>query len=87
MGRYNLSTRKSSKSKVFNPRRSERFRNSYSQVPGPGNYQPQNDLSGEGHYVLSKNVSAGKRSMLMGRRQSFIDEAPKRSQSNFFFII
>lgn len=50
-------------------------------MPGPGIYQPQNDLSNEGKYVLSKNVSAGKRTFMDGRRQSFTDLAAKRSGS------
>lgn len=50
-------------------------------MPGPGNYQPQNELSNEGKYVLSKNVSAGKRTFMDGRRLSFTDLAAKRSGS------
>lgn len=50
-------------------------------MPGPGIYQPQNDLSNEGRYVLSKNVSAGKRKFLDGRRLSFTDITARRSFS------
>lgn len=42
-------------------------------VPGPGSYTPKNDLSAEGSYVLSNNVSAGKRMMLKSERDSFVD--------------
>ena len=50
-------------------------------APGPGNYQPVNDLSNEGKYVLSRNFSAGKRTFMDGRRQSFIDLTHKKSYS------
>lgn len=50
-------------------------------VPGPGNYKPQNDLSSEGKYVLSKNVSAGKRKFMDGGRLSFTELISKRSAS------
>lgn len=55
-------------------------------VPGPGIYQPQNDLSNEGKYVLSKNVSAGKRTFMDGRRLSFTEIVAKRSGSKNNFI-
>lgn len=55
-------------------------------MPGPGIYQPQNDLSNEGKYVLSKNVSAGKRTFMDGRRLSFTDLVAKRSGSKSMFI-
>jgi hypothetical protein len=55
-------------------------------VPGPGIYQPQNDLSNEGKYVLSKNVSAGKRKFLDGRRLSFTEITARRSFSSSRFI-
>jgi hypothetical protein len=55
---------------------------SVSDVPGAGVYHPQNDLSNEGKYVLSKNKSAGKRKFLDGRRLSFTDLAARRSFSN-----
>jgi hypothetical protein len=45
-----------------------RFNNSGTFVPGSGTYTPNNELSGEGKYVLSKNVSAGKRKFMLGRR-------------------
>jgi len=41
-------------------------------------------LSPEGKYVLSKNVSAGKRRFMMGHRESFTEFEAKRSQSNCF---
>ena len=41
--------------------------------PGPGKYQPINDLSAEGFYVLSKNLSAGKRAILLGNRDSYLE--------------
>lgn len=55
-------------------------------VPGPGIYKPKNDLSPEGHYVMSKNKSAGKRTFMEGRRQSFIDLTVKRPSSMNFDI-
>lgn len=67
-GRYNLSNHKNSKAKVFNPARSKRFVEPGSFVPGSGSYNPNNDLSNEGKYVLSTNPSAGKRKFLLGRR-------------------
>jgi hypothetical protein len=42
-----------------------------------------NSLSGEGKYVLSKNVSAGKRTFMDGRRHSFTDLAAKRATSKY----
>lgn len=56
-------------------------------VPGPGNYKPQNDLSSEGKYVLSKNVSAGKRKFMDGGRLSFTELIAKRSASKIWFIL
>jgi hypothetical protein len=50
-------------------------------VPGPGIYQPHNDLSNEGKYVLSKNISAGQRKFLDGRRLSFTEITARRSFS------
>ena len=50
-------------------------------MPGSGSYNPQNDLSNEGKYVLSKNQSAGKRKFLLGRRLSFTEFSAKRSQT------
>lgn len=50
-------------------------------VPGPGTYRPKNDLSGEGNYVLSQNVSSGKRMMLKSQRDSFVDEDHKRKKN------
>jgi hypothetical protein len=51
-GRYHTSKHPNSKAKVFNPPRSKRFNKSSiylfdlaTDVPGPGNYKPQNDLS------------------------------------------
>ena len=43
-----------------------------SDAPGAGTYHPVNDLSGNGIYVLSKNVSAGKRVIVGGPRDSFV---------------
>lgn len=55
-------------------------------VPGPGIYRPQNDLSNEGKYVLSKNLSNGQRKFLDGRRLSFTEIMARRSFSNSFVI-
>lgn len=49
-------------------------------------YKPQNDLSNEGKYVLSKNFSAGKRTFMEGRRLSFTEIQAKRSFSIYFLI-
>jgi hypothetical protein len=57
-----------------------------SDAPGPGVYKPQNDLSNEGKYVLSKNVSNGQRKFLDGRRLSFTEIMARRSFSNFTII-
>ncbi len=46
-------------------------------MPGPGTYQPKNDLSNEGNYVLSVNISDGKRMILQSSRDSFVDEPSK----------
>lgn len=85
-GKYRLAKYPSSKAKVFNPPRSKRFNRSTSEVPGPDAYKPQNELSSSGKYVLSRNVSAGKRTFMEGRRQSFIDLASKRSSSTSLAI-
>ena len=90
-GKYHTAKFKSSGSKVFNPPRSQRFFKSSTDdvinlatdAPGAGTYHPQNDLSSQGKYVLSKNVSDGKRMMLKSDRDSFVDEDHKRTQSNF----
>lgn len=55
-------------------------------MPSPGIYNPQNDLSPNGKYVLSKNKSAGKRTFMDGRRQSFIDLTVKRASSNLLIM-
>jgi hypothetical protein len=55
-------------------------------APGPGIYRPQNDLSNEGKYVLSKNLSNGQRKFLDGRRLSFTEIMARRSFSNSFVI-
>ena len=52
-------------------------------MPGSGVYHPQNDLSNEGKYVLSKHIAAGQRKFLDGRRLSFTELAAKRSFSMF----
>jgi hypothetical protein len=44
-----------------------------SEVPGPGSYNPKNDLSADGDYVLSNNLSAGHRKVLLSARNSFVD--------------
>lgn len=93
-GKYHLSKYRNSKAKIFNLPRSKRFNKSSifyndaaTDVPGPGDYKPQNDLSSEGKYVLSKNVSAGKRTFMDGRRLSFTDlAAKKRASSNCHLI-
>lgn len=78
-GHYRLSNHRSTKAKVWNPPSSKRFNKSMTDVPGPGNYQPKNDLSNEGKYVMSKNVSSGQRKFLDGRRLSFTDITARRS--------
>jgi hypothetical protein len=50
-------------------------------VPGPGTYHPINDLSNSGNYVLSINKSDGRRAVLLSHRDSFVDEAAKRTES------
>ncbi len=84
VGRYFLSNHRNSKSKIFNPTRSERFHKSTTDVPGPGNYNPKNDLPSDGDYVLSNNKSARKRAFLMGRRSSFVEDLPRRVKSKIF---
>lgn len=79
IGQYHLSNHRNSKAKAFNPPRSRRFYKSTSDAPGPGVYKPQNDLSNEGKYVLSKNVSNGQRKFLDGRRLSFTEIMARRS--------
>ena len=77
-GTYHLSRYRNSKAKVWNPPRSQRFNKSFTDAPGPGVYKPKNQLSNEGVYVLSRNVSNGKRTFMEGRRQSFIDLKVKK---------
>jgi len=55
-------------------------------VPGPGIYTPRNDISPEGRYILSRNVSAGKRTFMDGRRTSFTDLQARRSFSIMLVI-
>lgn len=73
MGKYYLSNHPSSRSKLFNPARSQRFNKSTTDVPGVGTYAPKNNLPADGNYVLSNNKSSRKRAFLMGRRSSFVD--------------
>ena len=73
MGKYYLSNHQSSKSKIFNPARSQRFNKSTTDVPGAGTYRPKNDLPADGNYLLSTNISSRKRAFLMGRRTSFVE--------------
>ena len=80
-GKYHLSNHKNSKAKTFNPPCSKRFYKSTTDIPGPGSYKPKNDLPDDGNYVLSKNKSARKRAFLMGKRDSFVDDPPRRTQS------
>jgi hypothetical protein len=87
VGKYYLSNHGNSKAKMFNPPRSARFSKSTTDFPGPGTYQPKNDLPSDGNYVLSKNKSARKRSFLLGCRTSFVDEMPKRAQSKQYIYL
>ena len=82
-GRYALSKYKNSRSKVWNPQKSSRFRRSVTEGPGPGTYEPNNGMSNSGHYVLSNNISSGKRIILNSGRSCFTDETAKLSQSIF----
>ena len=50
-------------------------------TPGSGAYNPVNDLSNEGKYVLSNNQSAGKRKFMLGRRESFTEFEARRSRT------
>lgn len=86
VGKYYLSNHPSSKSKIINPTRSQRFNKSTTDIPGPGIYNPKNDLPSDGNYVLSKNKSSRKRAFMMGKRHSFVDDLPRRVQSKFYFI-
>ena len=81
-GRYSLSKYKNSLARVWNPKKSERFARCVTEVPGPGSYQPNNDLSNSGHYVLSNNPSSGKRVILNSGRSCFVDETAKLAQGN-----
>ena len=67
--------------KAWNPPCSRRFAKSTTDAPGPGNYRPKNDLPIDGNYVLSNNKSSRKRAFLMGRRDSFVDDLPRRVKS------
>lgn len=68
-GKYYPSKFKSSGSKVWNPKTSQRFNKSSkfgynvaTDVPGSGTYQaPHNDMSDSGKYTLSKFHGKGKR--------------------------
>lgn len=72
-GKYFCSKYKSSGSKVWNPKSSQRFNKSTTDAPGSGTYFPQhNELSDEGKYVLSKNRGDGKRRFAHGYRDSFV---------------
>ena len=71
---------------MFNPPHSKRFYKSTTDVPGPGVYQPKNDIANDGKYVLSKCVAAGHRKFLDGRRLSFTDLSARRSFSIFDFM-
>lgn len=81
IGKYYTTKHPCSQSKVWNPKRSKRFSKSTTDAPGPGTYQPCNDLSASGDYVLSQNVSAGKRKVLLSARDSFVDDDHKRIRS------
>ncbi len=85
-GKYYFSHHRNSKAKTFNPAHSKRFSKSTTDFPGPGGYKPKNDLPEDGNYVLSQNKSARKRAFLMGRRDSFVEEMPRRIQSKIFLI-
>lgn len=81
IGKYYLSNHNNSKVKNFNPPCSKRFAKSTTDIPGPGVYKPKHDLPENGDYVLSKNKSVRKRAFLMGKRESFVDDMPRRVQS------
>jgi len=60
-GKYFSSKHKSSGSKVWNPPSSQRFNKSTTGVPGAGSYNPNNDISDSGKYVLSSTRGTGRR--------------------------
>ena len=78
-GKYNCSKYRSSGSKVWNPKSSQRFYKSTTDAPGAGNYIPVNDLSDSGKYVLSKYKGDGKRRFGISFRDSFVDLPAKHT--------
>ena len=80
-GRYSCSKFNSSKSKVWNPKSSQRFYKSSTDAPGAGAYQPINDLSAGGKYVLSKYKGDGKRKFAVSFRDSFVNLPAKQTKS------
>ncbi len=86
-GKYYCTKYKSSGSKVWNPKSSERFYKSTTDAPGAGNYNPQhNDLSDSGKYVLSKYQGDGKRRFAHAFRDSFVDQPSKETKSKNFIM-
>lgn len=73
-GKYFASKYRSSGSKVWNPKSSQRFYKSTTDAPGAGTYQaPFNDLSDGGKYTLSKFKGDGKRRFDLTHRDSFVN--------------
>ena len=82
MGKYAASKFKSSGSKVWNPKSSERFNKSSTGVPGSGSYHLINDMSDEGKYVLSQNKGSGRRKLNHTTyREPFVDVPSKITKS------
>ena len=77
-GKFMFSKYTSSKATVFNPSRSKRFASDSPYGPGPGHYQPKNDLDDSGFYILSKYKGDGKRTFGVDKRISFVDDISKR---------
>ena len=83
-GKYYASKFRSSGSKNWNPKSSQRFYKSTTDAPGSGTYHPaHNDLSDSGKYVLSKFKGAGKRKFDIQFRDSFVHKPAKQTKSTF----
>ena len=76
----------SSRSKNWNPKTSQRFNKSTTDVPGAGTYYPNSEMSDEGKYVLSKSKGDGKRRFSIGFRNSFFDTPAKITKSTNYLI-
>ena len=85
-GKYYCSKFKSSGSKVWNPKTSQRFYKSTTDAPGSGTYLPNNDLSDSGKYVLSKYKGDGKRRFAHSFRDSFVNKPSKETKSKNAYI-